>query len=198
MNGPPRTSPSDGTTLSDDTAPPAGTLSRRAALALVVALALLFATLLLPAHPRDLVTETFLRLPLELPIAVLALLVLRGRAARAFRLLVVLAAGTLLLLRLADLGSYLAFGRPFSPMVELHLLGDGWNLASQSVGRLEAGLGVALALAAFLLVGTLLYRGLGGLGRLRGTPRRATATLAALALAGGLSALLVARLDGAA
>jgi len=160
------------------------------ALPTIAALATLFAVLLLPAHPRELGAEAFLRLPLELPLVVLALLVLRGGASRLFRAVVVLAAGTLLLLRLADLGSYLAFGRQFSPLVELHLLGDGWNLASQSVGLLEAGLAVGAALLAFGLLCALLYRGLGGIERLRGTARRVIGAAAGLVLVAGLALLL--------
>ena len=164
---------------------------RRALGALLLALAILFVVLLLPAHPRDLDVDAFLRVPLELPAIVLALLALPVAAGRAVRLFVVAAAGLLLLLRLADLGSRLAFDRPFSPLVELHLLGDGWNLASQSVGRLEAGLGVAVAFGAFALLCTVLYRGLGGAHRLHGTPRRVLGSIAAVALTGGLAVLLM-------
>ena len=162
---------------------------------LVVAFAplALFLVLLLPDHPRDLVPASFLRLPLELPIAVLALLALRGAASTLFRALVVTAAGLLLLLRLADLGSRLAFDRAFSPLVELHLIGDGWNLASGTVGRLEAGLAAALALGVFVGLCALLYRGLGGLARLAGPARRTAGALAALALVGGAVALALAR-----
>ena len=153
------------------------------------ALAVLFLILLLPAHPRDVLPSAFLRLPLELPLVVLALLALRGRASALFRSLVVAAAGLLLLLRLADLGSRLAFDRDFSPLVELHLIGDGWNLASASVGRWEAAAAVLLALLAFATLCALLYRGLGGLSRLRGTGRHALAAVAVVALVVGIGTL---------
>ena len=162
------------------------------ALPIAVALALLFGVLLLPAHPREFGWAAFLKLPLELPLVVLALLALRGRlASRSLRLVVVAAAGTLLLLRIADLGSQAAFSRPFSPLVELHLIGDGWNLASQSVGRLEAALAVLVALALFALVLVLLYRGLGGVGRLEGRARGTLAAATGVVLAAGVGALLV-------
>ena len=162
-------------------------------LPIALALATLFGVLLLPEHPRHFGWNAFLRLPLELPLVVLALLFLPRPVARVFRVAVVLAAGTLLLLRLADIGSYLAFSRRFDPAVELHLLGDGWNLASASVGRLEAGLTVLAALCAFTLALWLVHRGLGGIERLAGVTRRALAVVASVVLVAGTAVLLVDR-----
>lgn len=84
--------------------------------------------------------------------------------------------GLLLLLRTLDLGSFLAFGRRFSPLVEWHLIGAGWHLASTSIGLLPA-LGIVVASA--LVLGVLcigLYRGLIALGR-----SAATTTIVCLA-----------------
>ena len=159
----------------------------------LLALALLFAVLLLPAHPEEFGRSAFLKLPLELPLVVLALLALGPGAGRALRLVVVAAAGLLLLLRLADIGSYLAFGRRFDPLVELHLLGDGWNLAAASVGRLEAGLVVLVTLLVFVFALALLYRGLGGVGRLDGRARHATGVVAGVVLVAGVATLVTDR-----
>jgi len=159
---------------------------------LLLAPTILFVVALLPAHPREFVPEAFARLPLELPAIVLALLALRGGASRALRWVVVAVAGLLLALRLADLGSQLAFNRPFSPLVELHLLGDGWNLASQSIGRLEAGLAVLAVVAVLVLLGVLLFRGLGSVGRLRGTARTVTGSVSVALLVLGIAAMLLA------
>lgn len=163
---------------------------------LVTALFLLFGVLLLPEHPRDLVAESFLQLPLELPLVVLAMLFLRGKVARLFRLLIVTVAGTMLLLRLADLGSQLAFDRRFSPLVEMHLIGDGWNLASQAIGRTEAAAVTLVTFAAFILMCVVLYRGLAQISRLRGQTRHLVASVAAIALVGGALSLGLAALRG--
>ena len=179
--------------MSDDRQPGNGAIPTASRALAIASLLVLFLVLLLPAHPRDLVPGAFLRLPLELPLVVLAMLFTRGAASVALRSLVVAAAGLLLLLRLADLGSRLAFDRDFSPLVELHLIGDGWNLASATVGRLEAALAALTALIVFALLCSLLYRGLGKLSRLAGRPRRAAATLAALALTVGTGVLLAGR-----
>lgn len=73
--------------------------------------------------------------------------------------------GILLLLRTLDLGSFLAFGRRFSPLVEWHLIGAGWHLASTSIG-LAPALGIVLLAAVVLIVLCLgLYRGFVCLGR---------------------------------
>ena len=117
--------------------------------------------------------------PLELPVIVLLLLIVKRRAARWFSRLLVLALGLLLLLRLADLGSFLAFNRRFNPLLEIHLLADGWNLASTAIGPLEAALVVLLMLAVLGLLAGLLYRGLVTISQSGGKTR---STLLALAL----------------
>ena len=95
--------------------------------------------------------------------------------------------GTLLVLRLLDLGSYVAFDRGFSPLVELHLLGDGWNLASGVVGRIRGG---ARGRRGARRAGAAVRRDLVGHRRARPRarrPRRIAVALAALAL--GIGAL---------
>lgn len=117
---------------------------------LVVAITLLHLALALPARPSDVTPGAFLRLPLELPVAI-ALLCLWPR--RPLRLALILATATLLVLRLADLGTFQAFSRPFNPALDLHLLVSGWTLLSASVGwsRAAAAVGLAgLGVAAFV------------------------------------------------
>jgi len=177
------------------TTPLASGQGRTRWLYLCVALLLLFVILLLPDHPQEIVPAAFLRLPLEWPLAMLALLLAPRRIARAIRWLIVLTIGTLLLLRLADLGSYLAFDRRFSPLVELHLIGDGWNLASQAVGRLEAAFAFIIVLLLFVLLCATTSRGLAEVSKLPARPRRRLAGFALLLLSvGGLGlALTVSR-----
>ncbi|MFK7890676.1 MAG: hypothetical protein AB8B63_07650 [Granulosicoccus sp.] len=114
--------------------------------------------LVFPGHPKDFTLHTLLRFPLELPAILLALVF----APIAFRswvsgLLVAMLA-MLLLMRLADIGSYLAFNRKFNPLLELHLVSDGWNLVSTSVGPAQAIIIATAALGLLLLFVRLLYK----------------------------------------
>jgi hypothetical protein len=132
-------------------------------LTLVAAILLLHITLLLPGHPQAFRITTFLRLALELPLILLALTYLHGTARTIFRSLLVAIIGAVVILRLADIGSYMAFDRRFSPLVEMHLLGDGWNLASQSIGLLQASIAVTAALLLLIGLCYLLFISLGAL-----------------------------------
>lgn len=132
----------------------------------------LLLVLLMPGHPKNFTPGAFLRLPIELPLIVLALMWSSHWVSRVLRVLLVASLCLLVLLRVADIGSYLAFNRRFNPLVELHLIGDGWNLASQSIGLVEAGVAVGVALVLVLLLCVLLYRGLSRLAGLRDAGRR--------------------------
>ena len=164
---------------------------RGRATAFAVALALLFVLMRFPGHPDGFTAEHLLRLPLELPLVLLALVLLPRERTRAPRLLLVAALSLLLLLRLGDIGSRLAFGRAFSPLAEFHLVGQGWTLASGTVGRAEAAFVVTLALTLLVLTGTGLYRGLGSLASFTDRERHRIGALSAALLAAGALALLV-------
>lgn len=161
------------------------TSKRSSLVAALLTVVLLFAILLFPDHPKSFAAEHFTKLPLEWPLIILALLLVSGKALSFLRYLLVAALGLAVLLRSADIGSRLAFDRRFSPLVEWHLLGDGWNLASQQVGLVEAGLSVALALA--VLIGLLyaLFRGLGSVGQLTGKAKQRVGILAGIVLIAG-------------
>ena len=123
------------------------------AVRLVLALVAVFALMRFPGRPEAFSTDHLLRWPLELPLLTLGCLIVPRRVRRALASVLVAALGALVLLRLADLGSRLAFGRAFSPLADLHLFGHGWTLASQSVGRgqsLTAATIAAVALALLL------------------------------------------------
>lgn len=173
---------------------PAGTDDRGPGTpALLAALGLLGFMLLLPGHPQRLVPGSFLHLPLELPALALALAWLRGPALRWLRVATVALLGTLLVLRLLDLGSYLAFDRRFSPLVELHLLGDGWNLASGAVGRWQAGLGIGAALLVPALMCIATRWATGALARVRGARRHVLSALCVASLCAGALATVAGR-----
>ena len=150
---------------------------------------LLFGILLFPGHPESFTAQNFAKLPLEWPLIVLALLLLSGSALTALRYFLVVVLGLLVLLRAADIGSYIAFDRRFSPMVEWHLLGDGWNLASQQVGLVEAALAIATVIVILIALAVALFIGLGAIGRLRGKTRRAAGALAMVVLVVGVAGL---------
>ena len=151
-------------------------------MAVGLSLLCLFAALLFPGHPKGFSADLLSRLPLEFPILVLILLWVTLPAARWICLGLVLAIGTLLLLRLADVGSYLAFNRRFSPLLELHLVADGWNLASTSIGPVEAALVVAAALIVLAILIFILYRCLMTIARLTGRIRKQLTWISSIAL----------------
>jgi len=156
-------------------------------LAFTSTLLLLWLALRFPGHPSEFSLEHFLRWPLELPIVLLALgLWPRSRSSAWLRATLVSFLSLLLLLRLADIGSRLAFGRAFSPLAELHLIGQGWTLASQTVGKSEALLLIVATLALIGLSGFILYRGLGIADGFSKKSSQRMSTLAALLAIPGL------------
>ena len=150
----------------------------------VLALGLLHLVLVLPSQPQDLRAASLLRLPDELPAVALALALARGVGMRA---LVSAAALAVLVLKLADLATVQAFGRPFDPVLDLHLLASGWALLRASVGPAQALAALALASAGLALVAALLWAALTGMARLPGPGRAGLAAAAGIALAGGLA-----------
>ena len=161
---------------------------RRHALAFVAALALTFLLMRFPGHPRELAVGHLASWPLELPLVALVLASARGRWHTLFRSALIAVLGALVLLRLGDLGSQLAFGRAFSPLAELHLVAQGWTLAAGTIGRVEAGLVVGAALVALALLVIAVFRGFGGVLRLDAPSRRRLRAGSAVALVLGVVA----------
>ena len=133
---------------------------------IIASVVLLFILLRFPGHPRDFTWERWAVWPLELPLLLMVLLLLPGRTARIVRRVFVALLGALLLLRVADIGSRLAFGRSFDLLAEFHLMTQGWTLASQTVGRVEALLAVVCALGVLIAVLWIMNVGLGRLQQL--------------------------------
>jgi len=152
--------------------PPSRSDGNRSLVVFAAAALLLFLLLRVPSHPDEFTLGQLAHWPLEIPLALLLLLVLPRRAAIVFRSLLIAGLLLLVLLRLADLGSRLAFGRAFSPLAEWHLIGQGWSLVANAAGLGEA-LAVLAVVAAVLVVTTLLlYRGLGRADRIAAPTRR--------------------------
>ena len=90
----------------------AACLSPAPLLAAVAAVLVLHLLLALPATPGALTPTALLRLPLELPLAILLLLAVPARPTRAALTLLLIATTVL---KLADLATETAFRRPFNP-----------------------------------------------------------------------------------
>lgn len=168
---------------------PFATISVGHVIAALLTIVLLFGILLFPDHPESFTVQHFTKMPVEWPLIVLALLLTNGTALVVLRCLLVAILGLAVLLRMADIGSRIAFDRRFSPLVEWHLIGDGWNLASQQVGLVEAGFALVLALALLAVLLLLLYIGLGSVGRLSGKTGKQVGVISAALLAVGVLAL---------
>ncbi len=134
---------------------------------------------------------TWARFPLELPVLVLLVIALNQRIGRWLSILLVFVFGLLLLLRMADLGTYIAFNRRFSPLLELHLVADGWNLASTATGPIEAGFIAAIAFILLMALAVLLYRCLRTISQVSGKTRTVTLRVSGLALLLGCVSLVV-------
>lgn len=131
----------------------------------------LLLVLLFPGHPDFQIATQFLRLPIELPVLIMVLVIVNQRYGRWLHIVLVTILSMLLLLRMADIGSYFAFNRRFSPLLEVHLLEDGWNLASTSIGPVQASIVVVVALLLLLALAFLLYRCLYTIANVTGSTR---------------------------
>lgn len=126
---------------------------REGAAGAIGAAAVVWAALLLPDRTSELGFTTFLAIPVEaLALAALAL-VLPPRAGRAVALAAGAALAVLALVRVADMGYYVVFDRPFDPTTDPSYLDSGVGVLADSVGR--TGAAVVLVAAAVLLLGVL-------------------------------------------
>ncbi len=121
------------------------------ALAGFVFLVIAFIAFTLPDHPGAFSTNAFFRLPLEIPLAALLLLLLPRRIATVFAAAFALVVFTLIFLKGADIGVQSAFQRRFNPYLDMKMLADGWNLLSGTIGTGIAA--AAIGLGAALLCG---------------------------------------------
>lgn len=126
---------------------------------LALAALLLHGVLILPNHPAAMTWGALWLFPLELPVLLAALVLLRPGtfAGRAVQVLVVLVVMTITLAKVADYATFVAYQRAFNLLVDGHLLAAAWNLGSGSVGTVVAGLLVLVGILLVLLVGGLLW-----------------------------------------
>ncbi len=122
----------------------------------LAAVAFLYFVFVLPDWPGNLVSYTFMRLPIELPLLVLAMVLIPMRYAKKVRVGVVAVLATILVLKMASLVTFEGYSRPFNILVDPGLIpialqtiaaGQG---ATVAIGAALAGVCVILA-AVFLL-----------------------------------------------
>lgn len=108
----------------------------------------------MPDHPDAFELDVFWRIPLEIPLLALSLIVVPRTALKWLAGFYTVLFGTFLLLKLADIGTQAAFQRPFNPYLDVKMVADGWNVLSRSTGiwagafALVAGIGCFGALLA--------------------------------------------------
>ena len=121
---------------------------------LAFAALILHLVLIQPNHPGALALGALRQIPLELPVVLLGLVVLRGPVWRA-ALVAVLVVGAVL--KGGDIAMFTAFNRPFNLMLDMPLVASGWQLASGAIGVVLAGLVVLAVVVALCGLTWLLW-----------------------------------------
>lgn len=122
----------------------------RRALLLALAAALLFCVLVLPNHPGTMRLTALGRFPLELPVLLAGMIAL-GRKTGVPAILALILTLTVVL-KLADYGMFVAYNRPFNPILDAFLIDAGFGLLRDSVGTAQAILSAALAIIGLILL----------------------------------------------
>ncbi|MET4698656.1 hypothetical protein ABIE65_001678 [Constrictibacter sp. MBR-5] len=158
--------------------------------AILVSLGVLQLLSALPNRVDALTPDAFLRVPYELPAILLILLVSPPRWRPLTCRLLAAATGAAVALKLADMAAHAALGRPFDPVLDLHLAAAGWDLLVGAIGMGRALLAAAAVAAVLAGAVAATHRALGVLARALPAPsaggshRVAWAGAAALLLAG--------------
>ena len=120
----------------------------------LAALAVVFLILVLPDRLADMDWPAFVRLPLELPLIVLALVAFTGRPRAPLRGVVVIALALMLIFKLANIAAHFGFARPFNPLVDALMVPTALDTLSKGAGLAAAvGAVAAVIVLIVLLVG---------------------------------------------
>ena len=111
----------------------------------LLALAVVWVALVAPSQPWLLKPGAFVRLPLEGIVLVLLAVVLPARARRLIPWVIGPALGLLVLVKLLDLGFFIAFDRPFNPVDDWAYASLGVETTRDTFGRTVADLVAACA-----------------------------------------------------
>jgi hypothetical protein len=166
-------------------------VNRFSTLRITISLMLVTLILALPSNPQTFADLSEVRFPLEVVGLAFLASTTRGRFLALLRWSATFLAAAMLLLKLADLGTGIAFQRPFNPYLDVKILTDGWNLLSGSVGVREAVGIICAGLLAWLLIIALLYWSLGGFRNLPAETRRRSAVGSGVVLLVGLTLFAV-------
>lgn len=127
----------------------------RAAVLTLLALLVVWVALVAPIQPWRLTPGAFARLPLEGLVVVVLAVALPTRARRLLPWVLGPALGLLVLVKLLDIGFFVAFDRPFNPVEDWSYASIGVETARDTYGRRDADLVVAavvlIACAALVL-----------------------------------------------
>ena len=125
-----------------------------------LALVFIFMALLTPNRISLITPFAFAYFPLEALLLGLILLV-PGRAGRIIQGIASLLLAAGIIFKMADMGTYQAFERPFNPVLDSHFLADGMNLLQGVIGGIGAVIAAALLVALVIGVIILTYAALG-------------------------------------
>jgi phosphatidylglycerophosphate synthase len=118
----------------------------------VLALLLVWATLVAPNQPEDFNVTAFLRLPLELLVVVASAALLPATPRRVLIVVLGVILSVLVLVKVLDIGFFTAFDRPFRPLDDTSYLGIGIETLGEAVGTSTANLIVAVAAVLVLAI----------------------------------------------
>lgn len=162
--------------------------SPKTIIALLCAALVLNLALVMPNRPSDLLFANALRVAFELPMILLALMAVRAGSplARLLRWLIVALILTMVVFKLADIGTYIAFARPFNLAVDLFFIGAAFDLGLRTLGAPLMGLALFLAAGGFAFLAWVLWWAAGRWTGLmpRGLPARRSGVAAALCAVG--------------
>ena len=113
----------------------------------LLAAAVVWAALVAPIRPWLIAPGSFMRIPLEGLVVVGLAVVLPTRARRIVPWLAGPALAALVLVKVFDLGFFVAFDRPFNPVEDWSYLSIGVGTVRETFGRTDADLAVAAAVA---------------------------------------------------
>jgi phosphatidylglycerophosphate synthase len=136
--------------------PERGPLRTGIAVALtVLALLLVWAALVAPNQPSHLNVGAFARLPLELLVIVSVAALLPATPRRVLAVVVGAVLGLLVLVKVLDIGFFMAFDRPFNPLDDSSYVGIGIETLRDAIGTSSTNLVVAIAAVLIVALVTL-------------------------------------------
>jgi hypothetical protein len=139
---------------------------RKATFTALSAAALIALILLQPNHPQAMQLSTLAVFPLELLLITLLLILAPAPLGPPILVLVAFSLTLMPLVKIADFAAFLAFSRPFNPILDAHLLDASWNMATGAIGVLPTLGVVAVVLTLTTCLAVAVWWGVGGVLRM--------------------------------